>query len=849
MALILIDLKGNAYPVETVTNHTARMNGDGMLTFNVIENSQTEHFINDISKLWRVENVTGKAESQDYVIVIARRKALKDKQIVEVTAKEEQFDYLETQRVYENITGSRTAVDYFNLIFDGTPYSYVLLDDAYAKEWENAGDGQSKFDMFLKGLERYGFEFQYDPASKTFKLGERISRRPAYYISKRLNANDISFEEDATSFYTYARGYGDYEGDDNMHEANLKREWPKGAKSPMIELFGIREAPPITDGRITKEETLDKKLEELVDQSVKMSIELDFVALGRNYPFAQPEIGDEIPVIDETINFNKLLRIHEIKTTRDAHHKVTKQTIVVGDPKREIRYKKKQAGAISNIDDLLGGRTKLRESVLPRAINEATEMLQKTSSELTFSEQGIVAVDKNNPNYVTLLNSSGLGVSKDGGQSFHNAITRGQINADLITAGSLNADYIRGGTLDANLVRIVGGANGNYISMTSDTINSKGTFTRTWANITDTASLNLGIRKGSIMVSNEDTGYNLYMTEKGLSTMMHGAGDETAGTLEFHSQRFNETSRGVTLHSTYGAVALLAENSRVYTRSKFTNNIESEQYGVYVRPYKFSRVGVNEFNFYVKDNPSATETDGALLYGNLSGSGTKMGSGIRFGKQLPVVYATNEVGDIGSGYFYGAGFQGDWLAKSSNVYACVNGALRVTDMRGYNNGYPVYKDIDAKDIRANSIRVNTGNNLYLGTSTGEVRVTNNLMYNGGSIGYKPIRASEFRGKLNENSSERYKTNIALWEVDASEMMRETEFYEYNYKADLAEGDTQKNHGVVIERETPENFSKDGDSIHLYEMVSTIGKALKEQIQRNDELEQKLEALENGTKSK
>ena len=41
MALILKDLKGNAYPVETVTNHTVRMNGDGMLTFNVIENRQT----------------------------------------------------------------------------------------------------------------------------------------------------------------------------------------------------------------------------------------------------------------------------------------------------------------------------------------------------------------------------------------------------------------------------------------------------------------------------------------------------------------------------------------------------------------------------------------------------------------------------------------------------------------------------------------------------------------------------------------------------------------------------------------------------------------------------------------
>ena len=35
--------------------------------------------------------------------------------------------------------------------------------------------------------------------------------------------------------------------------------------------------------------------------------------------------------------------------------------------------------------------------------------------------------------------------------------------------------------------------------------------------------------------------------------MLAGAGDETAGTLEFHSTKYNDTSRGVRLHSTYGS--------------------------------------------------------------------------------------------------------------------------------------------------------------------------------------------------------------------------------------------------------------------------------------------------------
>lgn len=832
MALILKDLDGNAYPVETVTNHTVKMNSDGMLTFNVIENDQTAHFINDISKMWRVENVTGKPDDMVYVVVIANRKAYKDKQVVQITAKEEQFDYLETHRVYENITGSRTGVGFLDYIFDGTPYSYTLLSGVYAKEWENAGDGQSKFEMFLNWLERYGFEFQYEPASKNFKLGERISRRPAYYISKRLNANDISFEEDATNFYTYVQGYFDYEGSDNLHEANYKLEYPQGKESPMIELFGIREAPPVTDGRVTDRDLMDDMMRQQVEQSLKMSIELDFVTLGKNYPFAQPEIGDEIPVIDETINFNRLLRIQEIKTTRDAHHKVIKQSIVVGDPKRETRYKQAQSGAISNMNDLLAGRTKIKESVLPAAIKESTQMLMDTASELSFSEQGIMAVDKDNPNYVTLINSSGLGVSKDGGETFHNAITRGQINADLITAGSLNADYIRGGTLDANLVNVVGGDGDKYISMQNDEMTLYGTYKRTWQSEQTTNNVFTRFKDGHLRFRNNDEDRSIYVSDFGISTYLDGNSREASGTLEFFDYTYDSNARGVTLQSGLGVVALRSDANRMVIEADDTVNIGSNKYSIYMRPFSTTRMGVNEFQFYVKDNPSVLATDGVLLYGNLTGSGTRMGSGIRFSKEQPVVYATNDAGDMGSGYFYGAGFQGDWLAKNTNVYACVDGALRVTDTRGYNNGYPNYKDIQAKDIQAGSIRTMSGN-FYIGVSTNELRVTNNLLYNGGDIGYKPIRASAF----NDASLAEYKRDIKAWNHDAlTDITERTQLYSFKYKDDEK---NKQHYGLVIGDgyETPESLIDD-DGVNLYDMLAHSYRAIQQ-------LNEKLEALSNG----
>ncbi|MDW4443330.1 phage tail protein [Staphylococcus saprophyticus] len=657
MALILKDLDGKAYPVETVTNHTVRMNSDGMLTFNVIENDQTAHFINDISKLWQVENVTGKPDDMVYVIVIANRKAYKDKQVVQITAKEAQFDYLETHRVYENITGSRTGVDFLNYIFDDTPYSYTLLDGVYAKEWENAGDGQSKFEMLLNWLERYGFEFQYDPASKNFKLGARISRRPAYYISKKLNANDISFEEDATNFYTYVQGYFDYDGADNLHAANYKLEYPQGKTSPMIELFGIREAPPVTDGRVTDKDLMDDMMRQQVEQSLKMSIELDFVTLGKNYPFAQPEIGDEIPVIDETINFNRVLRIQEIKTTRDAHHKVIKQSIVVGDPKREVRYKQAQSGAISNMNDLLAGRTKIKESVLPAAIKESTQMLMDTASELSFSEQGIMAVDKDNPNYVTLLNSSGLGVSKDGGQTFHNAITRGQINADLITAGSLNADYIRGGTLDANLVNIVGGTDGEYTNITSNRLEQRGQYRRKWLGEWYDYDVTTTLTKGYIRFGDENRKKAINMSAFGISTYLDGDGEwadqpGSSGTIAWFDPTYSPTgAHGITINSWGGVAALTSYQNRVMIQAGGSVNLESTNSNVYIRP-DTSQLGENTFSFNISDNREYN--DGYIMFGDQDNG--VYASGLRFSRaysKLEVVdtnYSTGGGTSIEAGY-------------------------------------------------------------------------------------------------------------------------------------------------------------------------------------------------------
>ncbi|PJM33481.1 hypothetical protein CWB55_03700 [Staphylococcus hominis] len=390
--------------------------------------------------------------------------------------------------------------------------------------------------------------------------------------------------------------------------------------------------------------------------------------------------------------------------------------------------------------------------------------------------------------------------------------------------------------INMNNIGIRGGDSVDYIDIRNNSILSYGSFTRTWANETDTANLRLGIQGGTVKVQNRTTGYNLYLTEKGLSTMLAGAGDETAGTLEFHSTKYNDTSRGVRLHSTYGAVALESDYSRIILNANLTVNIESN-YGIYFRPYRDNRTGNNEFAMYVKQNDSGAYTDGVLKYGNVSSDTSQYGSGIRFSKSSvsSTIYATNKNGDIGTGHFFGDKLYGDLTSKGSNAYVLVDDALRITDKKGYNNGNVRYKDLQCLDVQANSIRVNTAKDFYIGVSTGELRVTNNLRYNGGDTGYKDIRFANWHAM----SSEKFKYDIKEWNYSVLDAFRnDLKLYSYKLNSEKETNYARNHHGIIIEREIPIEW-RHGDGFDGNEVMFWNTKAIQELIKKVDTLEEQL----------
>jgi len=78
----------------------------------------------------------------------------------------------------------------------------------------------------------------------------------------------------------------------------------------------------------------------------------------------------------------------------------------------------------------------------------ATNSILAARTELKFTDQGIIAIDTTDHNKMVILNSAGIGVSTDGGQTFKTAITAESIDGQNINIKNINAGNIVAGVIN-----------------------------------------------------------------------------------------------------------------------------------------------------------------------------------------------------------------------------------------------------------------------------------------------------------------------------------------------------------------------------------------------------------------
>lgn len=341
MPVLLKSLQGvgTTLYVGTKTNH--KLAEDGTLELDIIENKATFDAIGAITKMWTITHVAGPEDYNEYRIVVLDKTSVGNKEKLSIKARLVELDDLNSIRVYEKYTGSFTGQKYFDLVFNNTGYKYKLHDNVKASRFENLGNADTNLDLFKKGLERFHLEYDYDPKAKTFNLYETVQKEANYFIKAGVNANNVKIQEDSTQCYTFIKGFGGFEDQQSYDEASLQFEYTH----PLADLVGKRHAPPIIDGRMTKEDSLKKAMELAIDESIKTSISLDFVSLKQKFPEADPKIGDVVRVSDDLIGYNDVVRIIEITTERDAYNNIIKQDVVLGAFTMQDRYNKAVAKA------------------------------------------------------------------------------------------------------------------------------------------------------------------------------------------------------------------------------------------------------------------------------------------------------------------------------------------------------------------------------------------------------------------------------------------------------------------------------------------------------------------------
>lgn len=629
--MFIRDLQGNEYFLQGVIKHDQELNGDERIDIDIEYTDINSEFLKkqDDLKMWIIL-----FEGKEYRIISSKQTGFGDKYQISVTAILYMLDWLNTSRIYKRIDESLTVTEAFNIVFNDTPFTYSTVESAPSSRFEGIGEGETRLEIFKTFIERYGYEFLI--VGNTVYLHNQIGNDANFEYRYKVNAQDISKEVDASEMWTHAKGYGNYSDDDEntdvIDKAKLKREYT----SPLEKVIGMRrEAPPIRDGRITNQSTMDANLKKTVDESMQISFTADIYDMSQQgYDYQHAVLGDRVFLVDERIGLDTEIRVVKISRDISDTGQIINLEITFGTGNMADAYGSNLSTAAKDIADLIMGRKSLPFQALDIVSKSMVTKIQNTTSEIIYDTNGQHFMDKKNSNNIMTMNSSGLLLSTDGGRTAKTAITAEGIVADTITTGTLNA----------NLVSVRGGDNTDFIEMTNQYIHVHGQYNRSWRDINRKERGYVRIGEGMIRFRNEDTQSSVYMSHFGISTQVDAS--LASGTLNFFDDKYSDHAQGVTLNSVNGVAALTSDNNRVYVESKDSANVNSLTAPVYIRPNVTTSDGLNEFSFTLANTGGAASTNGYLMYG--SQSGYKYGAGLRFtknqnGKTVSVVdgdYAT-----------------------------------------------------------------------------------------------------------------------------------------------------------------------------------------------------------------
>lgn len=427
--LTVTDLAGNTEPLvgfKGLTRNRA-VNGEKILSFSLFPCEDNKLSFGLVKEESKVE-----FDEETYVIKSAKGRNVGNTYYKQVECIHEFFVKMTEKQKYETRSGSMMFLSALDFVFEGTGYQTAAIDSFYAEVFENFGK-ENRLSLLQKVLKRYKAEMSI--SGNLVKFRKRIGEDTDFQFRYGFNIKTFEIDVDTKPLRTYIRGYG---------KDGLTREYT----SPNVSKFGFSEADIFEDERFTTIDGLDAALKEALQDTPVVSITIDFIDLRKaGYPYTIPQEGDRVWIIYEPMDVDIESRILEIAEEYDENLVPISTKVTLSNRKEDF------AGTFldhinNSISQIIDDSGKVRYNVLDEGIKRASAAIKSAETALTF-ENGILAIDPNNPNNIVAFNSAGIGISRDGGQTFKNSLTYEGLVADAGFVGFLSANNIRAGILKA----------------------------------------------------------------------------------------------------------------------------------------------------------------------------------------------------------------------------------------------------------------------------------------------------------------------------------------------------------------------------------------------------------------
>ena len=426
------------------------INGEREITLSFLRGDTNDKFIADIETGW-----TANFKGDKYHLFNEREDQHGNKEFDAVL---DFFHHFNGRWHMDDVEDkSMTIDDSIRPLFDDSPYVLSIIDNFYANTM-NYSKQQNSTERFLYFIGRHNAEFNIPIGTQTVQVRNKIGvQRNDVFIHEDDNLVDFNITTDTGSFCTAIKGYYRFRvpagsGDSTEKEPTRTYDYI----SPMASKYGVIWGEPIHDERFDTLAGIQAATKQKQEATWKSSFE---IAAER---FDTPlNIGDEVRFVVPSKSINGYIRVVEINEQFDEDGELIEATYTFGNENIANQYRKMQYDALQDVHDILNGRKPIPYSVLPKAVREATAIINAgDSTQFYYQEDGIYGFNKDNPNWSVRMNANGLGYSVDGGQNYNNAITHLGVVTEALTAG----------TIDANRVTIYGARQTNRVEINGDHI-------------------------------------------------------------------------------------------------------------------------------------------------------------------------------------------------------------------------------------------------------------------------------------------------------------------------------------------------------------------------------------------